>query len=307
MPFSHLPAASSTMTGGRFCRTRAQVCTSASRSPRSVSSARLSSTLAAAPLPDPAAPAGPQSGTYFSNVVVYGLNFKLKSFGRFNISGEGAKSVTQLGISNGDPSNTNDDNNAYTLNVSYNSGPVQSTLGYQYIDPRFGAPGYWNKIGNWYNPTNIKGPFLRVNYNFSKALVGYLGGDYYTGARNRAYNDTTSGTGFNTGSAIYRGTTGIKYNVNKYLNVGADYEGVFWDLSGAVTGTGARAHPLEQFITAKLGLNLTSNTVLNMSYQIINAQDLNGATGGFVPGLDNFSGGSNSNASVFTTQVAVKF
>jgi len=240
---------------------------------------------------------GPQTGTFFNNVVVYGLNFKLKSFGRFNISGEGAKSVTQLAISNGDPSNSNDDNNAYTLNVSYNSGPVQSTLGYQYIDPRFGAPGYWNKIGNWYNPTNIKGPFVRVNYNFSKALVGYIGGDYYTGARNRVFALGETTTGFDINSAIYRGTTGIKYNINKYINVGADYEGVFWDLSTAVSGTGHHAHPLQQFVTAKVGLNLASNTVLNLAYQIINMQDLNGAT----------AGGATSNASVFTSQVAVKF
>jgi len=216
--------------------------------------------------------------------------------------------VTQLGISNGDPSEQNNDNNAFTANVSYNSGKMQNTLGYQYIDPRFGAPGYWNKIGDWYNPTNIMGPFVRVNYNFNKALVGYLGGDYYTGARNRVFNeDTTAATGFTTGSSIVRGTTGVKFNVNKYVNIGADYEGVFWDLSGSVTGTGERAHPIQQYITAKLGLNLASNTVLNFSYQIINAQDLNGATGGFVPGLSGFSGGSTSNASVFTTQVAVKF
>jgi hypothetical protein len=243
----------------------------------------------------------------FNNVVVYGLNFKLKSFGRFNISGEAAKSVTQLGISNGDPSNINDDNNAFNLNVSYNSGPVQATATYQYVDPRFGAPGYWNKIGNWYNPTNIQGPGVRVNYDFTKALIGYVGGDYYTGARNRVFNGgTASASGFTMGSSIIRGVTGVKYNINKFINVGADYEGVFWDLSGAVTPTGGRSKPIEQYITAKIGLNLASNTVLNMAYQIISSNDAGGGFGTVAPGQFGAAGQS-SNASVFTTQVAVKF
>jgi hypothetical protein len=250
----------------------------------------------------------PNVGTYFNNVVVYGLNFKLRSFGRFNISGEGAKSVTQLGISAGDPYNINDDNNAYNLNVSYNSGPVQATATYQYVDPRFGAPGYWNKIGNWYNPTNIQGPGVRVNYNFTKAIVGYLGGDYYTGARNRVSQAGIPGTGFTMGSSIFRGVTGVKYNINKYINVGADYEGVFWDLSGAVSASGVRSKPIEQYITAKLGLNLASNTVLNFAYQIISANNAGGGFGTVVPDATAPAGaGGSSNASVISTQVAVKF
>jgi hypothetical protein len=251
---------------------------------------------------------GPSVGTYYNNVVVYGLNFKLKSFGRFNISGEAAKSVTQEGISNGDPFNINSDDNAYNLNVSYNSGPVQATLTYQYVDPRFGAPGYWNKIGDWYNPTNIQGPGARVNYTFTKKLVGYLGGDFYSGARNRVDPAGIPGTGFTTGSSLYRGVTGVKYNVNKYLNVGVDYEGVFWDLSSAVSASGVRSKPIDQYITAKLGLNLASNTVLNLAYQIISANDAGGGFGTVVPDATAPSGaGGSSNASVFSTQVAVKF
>jgi len=249
----------------------------------------------------------PNVGAFFNNVVVYGLNFKLRSFGRFNISGEAAKSVTQLGISNGDPSEINEDNNAFNLNLSYNSGPIKATATYQYIDPRFGAPGYWNKIGNWYNPTNIQGPGVRVNYDFTKSIVGYLGGDWYSGARNRVFNGgTVSETGLTTGSSLLRAVTGVKYNINKRINVGADYEGVFWDLSGAVTPTGGRSKPIEQFITAKVGLNLASNTVLNLAYQIISSNDAGGGFGTVVPGVFGSAGGS-SNASVFTTQVAVKF
>jgi len=99
---------------------------------------------------------------------------------------------------------------------------------------------------------------------------------------------------------------GVKYNVNKYINVGADYEGVFWDLSGAVTPSGISSKPVEQYITAKLGLNLASNTVLNLAYQIISSNDSGGGFGSVVPGVGG-TAGANSNASVFSTQVAVHF
>ena len=227
-----------------------------------------------------------------SNLVVYGVNAKLNPlFGHFVVSGEAAKSVTQFDFSNGDGTN-NDDNNAYLLNVGYNSGPLNATVGYQYYDPRYSAPGYWNKIGNWYNPTNVQGPFARVTYGLSQALQFSLGGDFLSGARNRP--------GFTIGSSIGRATAGAKYRVNRMLNFSADYEGVFYDLSGATTLTGNRAKPVEQYITFGAGVNLSGNTVLKLAYQLINTQDVGS-------GLIGYSPGGTSNASVFNTSVAVHF
>ena len=239
----------------------------------------------------------------FNNVMVYGVNLKLHQIGRFQIQAEGAKSVTQNGFASTGDNNINDDNNAFIANVGYNSGPVGATVGYQYIDPRFAAPGYWNKIGNWYNPTNISGPYARVTYNFSNALVGYLGADVYAGARNRPFIG-----GFTPGSNIGRATAGIKYNVNKMLNVNASYEGVQYDLSPSVSASGARAKPVEQYLTFGAGLNLASNTVLKFAYQIINGQD-NGGGFGDVTGFAGAGGnvGHDVNATVFTTQLAVHF
>ena len=234
----------------------------------------------------------------FNNVVVYGVNLKLNPVGRFTFSGEAAKSVTQRGTLDADPSNSNDDNNAYVANVGYNTGPVNAIVGYQYIDPRYNAPGYWNKIGNWYNPTNISGPYARITYNFSNALVGFLGGDYYTGARNRAFVG-----GFTKGSDIKRATAGVKYNVNKHINVGATYEGVLYDLSSAVTVSGRTGRPVEQYLTFNAGLNLASNTVLKFAYQILNQQNVGGAFNTVQAGTT----GNDANASVFTTQLAVHF
>jgi hypothetical protein len=240
----------------------------------------------------------------FTNVMLYGVNGRY-SFGHFHFSAEGAKTVTQISIDKGDGRN-NDQSTAYQANINWASGPANASAGYQYIDPAFGAPGYWNKIGNWYNPTNIQGPYARLGWKFTKDLSVDLGGDYYFGARNRP---GVSIGGFNTGFRIaddfWRGTAAVHYNIGKMFGVSAAYEGVFWYLGAPTSATGSGSKPVEQYITFGANWNMTSNAVLRLAYQIINFQDVGGGFGGSgVPGsLLN----GNSNASVFTTQVAVHF
>jgi hypothetical protein len=242
------------------------------------------------------------NGGNYGNVVVYGANFKLNQLGKLTGSAEASKSVTQLDSTLGD-GRQNDDNNAYTLNVGYATGPLNVQAGYQYIDPRFAAPGYWNKIGNWYNPTNIQGPFARVSYDVNHSVQVYLGGDYYQGARNRrgaAYGGP--GTGFGPGDSLVRATAGVKYSPFKVLNLRADYEGVFWNIQPSDNPFGVRGKAIEQYITLGAGVNLTGNTVLKMAYQILAFRD----DGNAFDAVAAFPGGV-SNASVFTTQVAVHF
>jgi len=142
-----------------------------------------------------------------------------------------------------------------------------------------------------------------VTYNFSNALVGFIGGDYYSGARNRRFVG-----GFTPGSNVARGTAGIKFNVNKTVNVGATYEGVLYDLSPTVSASGLRSRPVEQYLTFNAGLNLASNTVLKFAYQLLNQQDVGGGFGSSVGGGVNGANlGHDAHASVFTTQLAVHF
>jgi len=261
----------------------------------------------------------------FNNVVVYGANVRLNAIGHFLVSGEWAKSVTQVDYHIGDGL-PNNDNNAFLLNAGYTSGPLAATIGYMYIDPRFGAPGYWDKIGAWYNPTNVAGPFVNVHYNFSNAIQGYLGGEFFEGARNRGAGSAgiapgtpigtgIVGNGFGIGDKIYRGTAGVKWNLSRMVNLRADYEGDFWDFGPNDSGTGAHAKPIEQYVTFGAGLNLASNTVLKLAYQIISVRDVGGGFGGLYDGggpFDNVGSpfavpGGVTNASVFTTQVAVHF
>ena len=232
-------------------------------------------------------------GNSFGNEVVYGANFKLKPISGFNISAEAAKSVPQTDFQNGVKNLDNESNNAYLVNVGFKAGGVNSTVGYQYYDPNFSAPGYWNKIGNNYNPTNASGPFARFGYDLSNKIGLNLGADFLEGARNRAAGG--NGNFLDTkGSSAFRALGGVKYHFSKHLSLSADYEGVFYSISAASTGTGRRAKPIEQYLTFGVGANLAGNTVLKLAYQILST-----SSAGF--------GTPNSNASTLTTQVAVHF
>ncbi len=236
-----------------------------------------------------------------TNEVVYGANFNLKPMGRIHISGELSKSVTQKDFNHADGS-SNDDNSAYNVHASYASGPLGVLAGYQYIDPRFSAPGYWDKVGSIYNPVNVQGPYLRLNYKFTDKLNANLGGEYLEGARNRNFGGLVGFGLPSQGSSIGKIEAGVKYNLNKTVHLGADYEGDFLSLSAA----GSRFHAWQQFITLSAGVNLTGNTVLKFGYQMLGNQDLSG----IAPGL--YGGGAAGglafdNANVFTTSVTVHF
>jgi hypothetical protein len=223
------------------------------------------------------------------NEVVYGGNFKLNPIGRFHVEGEYAKSVEQTTITQGAPV-PNDDNNAYRAQVGWGTGGLDATVGGYYIDPRFAAPGYWAKIGNWYNPTNVEAYFARVAYDKNK-LSAYVQGDALEGARNRDI--------ITIDDRVYRVKGGVGYKFNKTFNLSADYEGVQFELPSDGLGTG---RPIEQFLTFGAGVKLSGNTFLKVAYQIINVQDDKGVLNGVAP-----TGFNTSNASVITTQLAVHF
>jgi len=234
----------------------------------------------------------PFGGGADTNEVVYGANFTLHKFGRFNISGEAAKSVTQETISHGDH-NSNDDDNAYNLHVNWKSKGLGVLAGYQYIDPRFAAPGYWDKVGNVYNPTNVQGPYARLSYGFTPKLDASFGGEYLEGARNREGLGVQVAT---LGSSVGKLEAGLKYHLNKTVHLSADYEGDFLNVSGALTGSGDRAYGFQQYLTLGAGINLTGNTVLKFGYQILADQTRLDATTL-----------SEANANTFTTSVTVHF
>jgi hypothetical protein len=240
---------------------------------------------------------------------IYGADLDLGLMDRVGLNAEFGRTVATSGRFH---PIYDHENNAFTGDVTFVSGPLHISAGYKYIEPQFYAPGYWGRIGNWLNPTNIKGPGVRVNYGLTKAVGLMVGGNFYEAAHNR---ENIGGLGKD--DEIHRVVAGVRWGVSKNFALTADWEGVFWKLTGVhnsfivvgnpssspqpgIPGMGAGTiHPTESYVTLGTGLNLTSNTALKLGYQF-GAFDGKGA-------LMQGPAGSKFNYGVFTAQANVRF
>ncbi len=240
---------------------------------------------------------GPNGG--FNAVKTLGSDFHLKPTKDTQIDLNWAKTMTLTGRTTWVGLHQN---NAFNAGVNYGYGSFNANAGYRYIDPLFYAPGYWGRIGNWLNPTNIQGPYYDFSYNVSKTVGLTAGGQYFTAVHDRAIGPLTGNGGLGRDDNINRILVGLRWDVSKNFRTTIDWEGVYWSLAGNHTGipnlgTGT-VHPTEHYITLGTSYNLTSNTRLKLSYQI---GDFNGH------GAIGAPSGTSYNFNTFTTQLNVRF
>jgi hypothetical protein len=232
----------------------------------------------------------------YNGVEILGADGSVKLTDKITLNADWAKTNTNTGHFTSKNTHLN---NAYNANVGFNIGKINLVAGYKYVDPLFYAPGYWGRIGNWINPTNIKGPTVRAGYDFTPNLGVNIGGDFYQ----PAHNDSAIG-GFGNDDEITRVLAGLKFGLSKNFAITADWESVYYKINGAHSGipgsvAGSTVHPTEQYLTLGTGYHLTDATLLRLAYQI---GDFNGH--GFLG--EGFTGTRNTYGA-FTTSVAVKF
>lgn len=230
-----------------------------------------------------------RDGRAVDDVVVLGANSDITLAKRLTLSAEWARSmVGSSRFSSTDPLETN----AFNAMVGYNGAGLNVSAGYRYVDPLFYTPGYWGRIGNWLNPTNIRGPTFRAAYDLGPNVGFTVGGDYFTAARDG------SALGLDSNEDIKRALLGVRLGLSRSLNLTADYEGVFWSLNGSRGAGTGMFHPTEHYITLGTGYNLTGSALLRFNYQI---GDFDGH------GSLNNGGGTRSKYNAFVGQVSVKF
>jgi len=247
-------------------------------------------------------------GSGFTGVEVLGADLDLRLSDRFNFTGDWGKTITHTGRTKTVWPHFN---NAFNAALGFGVGALNITAGYRYVDPHFYSPGYWGRIGNWLNPTNIQGPTGRVAWNMGNLALNF-GGDFFQAARDRGDRG-----GLNADDKIVRALAGVRWNLSKSFQVNADWEGVYWTIEGAhsvtpaggvpslttpatVGGSKFIVHPTEHYITLGTGYNLTANTMIRLNYQI-GAFDGHNLLAG-APGV-----GPRYTYNVVTGQVAVRF
>lgn len=182
-------------------------------------------------------------------------------------------------------------NNALIGTLGYKAGALGITASYKYIDPLFYAPGYWGRVGNWLNPTNIQGPTLSLSYDFSPSFSLKAGYDYLTSARDRAAVGSLGKD-----DEIHRVLVGMRWAISEAFETTVDWEGVYWKFDRGL----GKVHPTEHYITLGTGYALNDTTKIKLGYQIGSFAGKGFLTGGLTTGYS-------FNYNVFTTQVSVKF
>jgi hypothetical protein len=163
-------------------------------------------------------------GAGFTGVHVFGADVDLRLSDRLTLTGDWGKTITHTGTT--DTVNPHF-NNAFNAALGFGIGRLNVSAGYRYVDPHFYAPGYWGRIGNWLNPTNIQGPTARVAWDMGN--LGFnVGADWFQAARDRS-----SDGGLGRDDMIVRALAGIRWNLAQNFQLTADWEGVYWTLEGA--------------------------------------------------------------------------
>jgi len=230
-----------------------------------------------------------------SRAQIFGADLRLPIGGSgFSISGEFASSNTLAGKNVGDREGVYpiEMRNAYDAKLGWASGRLLIAGGYKQVDPFFGSPGSWGEIGRWKNPTNIKGWNANAGYNFGAFTLKGTWEDY-----DSVRVDRSSGGQVVIDDAFHNKvqhySAGLSWNLGPGNDIGLGWEQARIQPWNAVGKTN------EQYYTIGLGHNFNQNTLVKVSYEIVDYKD-NGAGLYTVP-YGAYKGG------VGVTQLSVRF
>ena len=195
---------------------------------------------------------GPLNG--LNRVDVLGGHLRANLIDRLVITAD----VAQSNLFRDNTTIINKENWALLVGLGYNlSEDLSLKAGFREVRPYFAPPGYWGRIGRWYNPTDIRGFDVSLAWNLGNLSIDALGGFYQ---------------GTNRGSDSFFGkdevthlVAGVKWNLSEQIRLNVAYEGVLWNLKTSARG----AKPTENYITLGADYNLGENALLRVLYQVI--------------------------------------
>jgi hypothetical protein len=146
-------------------------------------------------------------------------------------------------------------------------GPVYIKGGYQYVGPRYTAPGYWGRLGAWTNPTNVRGPVGSVKWTVTHniTLKGEI--EQYKAAYGGEFSPLQSGDFLN------HYLVGLGYGLSSAYGVDLGYEESDYDLRNAAGNLAHPGKPREQYITVGLGHSFNPNASFKLLYQWVSYDD----------------------------------
>jgi len=232
----------------------------------------------------------------FNRVFVYSADVSTNIL--FGIGITGVYSKTDTGgerlnsngsISTKTESKITDDNFAYDVAASKSFGALGLKAGYRYVSPFFAAPGYWTRVGSYYNPVDIKGPYGDVSVKLGKrvALVG--AGQWYEGT-----DKATARGGLSKDDKIRNYRAGLNFSTTTLSRVDLGWEQTEYEI--LPTFGSSRVKPREIWWNLGYGYSFNPNNSIRFGYQYIDYDD---KESGFDPNV--------SKGGVGTVEFRVKF
>lgn len=212
---------------------------------------------------------GEEDYEYYDQVNVFGADFQF-NWKKFNIAGEYAQTNTLNAESGPDIKR---DNKAWDAKLGTNFGRLGLDVGYKSVERNFAAPGYWDRLGRWANPTNIRGPYFGLNVGLSDNLKLSAGGAFYSGVDN--FEDVVIDKDID----VQKGTVGLKWGLSSAWSLNADAE--------VVRYKGDFPRIDEAYYTFGASWQITPSAGLKLAYQIVD-YDTGANEGG--PYGDNYKG-----------------
>jgi hypothetical protein len=148
-------------------------------------------------------------------------------------------------------------------------------LGYKDIGRNFAAAGYWDKIGRWTNPTNIKGPYADLSIPIMDNLKIVANGEWLE-VKDQFVPTASDLWGFD-GDKLWKVEGGIKWAFSK--NNALDLSAQWVKFEPDATSTATRADAKELYLTVGLAHQFSATTGLKVGYQFINYDDGNNSSG----------------------------
>jgi hypothetical protein len=219
---------------------------------------------------------------------VYGGDVTLR-LGVVDFSGGVSKSTYTRNTSNVLDSN----NTAWFANGAYSAGNWGVNGGYRRVERNYGAPGFWGRIGTYWNPANVEG--------FNAGGWINVSPDFRLSARGEFDQEIDNLVGGVSGdrSRLNSFTVQADYKFTNNWNLMASYEDVRFEAPGFYAG-GIRAVSKQRWFTVGLGYMLGANAKLDFTYM---NSDIKGDVNNFYPGLRSFD----FRGGLLSTQLSIKF
>ena len=150
-------------------------------------------------------------------------------------------------------------NTAWDAKLNFGLGKLGIGAGYKEIERNFAAAGFWDKIGRWANPTQVRGPYADLSYP--------IGGRVKLVADAEFLNAWDPGWwGFDVD--VTKAEGGLKWGMSKANSLDLGYEWVKYDPS--IVPFPGVSDFTETYLTVGWAHQMSANAGFKIAYQFIN-------------------------------------